>query len=151
MLPLQHPLGHDAASHTHCPVLLLHSWFMPHPAHVAPAEPHDVFDSDAYAWHVPLAPPLQQPAGQVFASHAQVPLVLSHSPLAHELQVAPPLPHCEGVCEEKVTQVLPLQQPLAHEVASHTHCPVVLLHSWPVAHEPHATPPAPHEVFVSDV
>ncbi len=151
MLPLQHPLGHEVASHTHWPVLLLHSWLAAHPAHVAPAAPHDVFDSAAYASHVPLAPPLQQPAGQVLASHEQVPVVLSHSPLAHEPHAAPPLPHCEAVCEEKATHALPLQQPLAHEVASHTHWPVLLLHSWPVAHEPHATPAAPHDVFDSEV
>jgi hypothetical protein len=46
-LPLQQPSGHDVASHTHCPFVLLHSWVGRHAAHVAPAAPHEPFDSPA--------------------------------------------------------------------------------------------------------
>jgi hypothetical protein len=46
-VPLQHPFGHEVASQTHWPVLVLHSWPAAHAAHVAPAAPHDAFDSPA--------------------------------------------------------------------------------------------------------
>jgi hypothetical protein len=46
VLPLQHPSGHDAASQMHAPVPL-QVWPVAHAAHDAPAEPHEVFDSDA--------------------------------------------------------------------------------------------------------
>jgi hypothetical protein len=68
---------------------------------------------------VPLA--VQQPLGQVVASQAHAPLVVSHSPLAHAPHAAPPVPHCELVCEAYGTHAFPLQQPLAQDVASQTH------------------------------
>jgi hypothetical protein len=117
---------------------------------VAPEAPHDGVDSDAYASQVPVVPPLQQPPEHVLASHEQTPTVASHRPFAQAPHDAPPLPHCNEVCEAYGTHWLPLQQPLEHDVASQTHWPVVLSHSWPVAHDPHATPAAPHEVFDSD-
>jgi hypothetical protein len=95
VLPLQHPFGQDVASQTHVPLLLLHSWYIGQAAHVAPPAPHEPVDSDAYASHVPLTPPLQQPAGHVLGSHAHVPVVRSHRPFAHEPQAAPPLPQSE--------------------------------------------------------
>jgi hypothetical protein len=107
-------------------------------------------DSDAYASHVPLVPPLQQPLGHVLASHAHTPVVRSHRLFAQEAHAAPPLPHCEPDCEVNVTHALPLQHPFAHDVASHTHAPVVVLHSWPVVHTPQAAPAEPHVVFDSD-
>jgi len=149
VLPLQQPPAHDDALQTHWPVLLSQVCPVAHPAHVAPAVPHEVLDSDAYPSHVPLVPPLQHPAAQVLASHEQEPLVRSQRPLAHEPQAAPPWPHCDEVCDEKGTHALPLQQPFAHEVASQTHWPAAL-HSWPVAHAPQAAPPVPHDVFDSD-
>jgi hypothetical protein len=48
---------------------------------------------------VPLAPPLQQPLRQVFASHRQVPVLVSQTPLAHTAHAAPPAPHFEGVSD----------------------------------------------------
>jgi hypothetical protein len=68
---------------------------------------------------VPLA--VQQPLGQVVASQAHLPLVVSHSPLLHPAQAAPLVPHCELVCEAYGTHVFPLQQPLGQDVASQTH------------------------------
>jgi hypothetical protein len=61
-----------------------------HAAHVAPPVPHDEVDCAAYGSHVPLAPPLQQPFGQVEALHAQVPEVRSQVQPPH---ASPPLPH----------------------------------------------------------
>ncbi len=49
---------------------------------------------------MPVAPPLQQPFGQVVASHAQVPLLVSQRPCAQAAQAAPPVPHCDAVSEE---------------------------------------------------
>jgi hypothetical protein len=100
VLPLQQPLGHDVASQTHCPVVRLHSCPAAQAPQVAPPVPHEALDSEAYVWHVPLAPPLQQPAGQVTASHEQVPLVVSHSPFAQLLHAAPPVPQRDDNCEE---------------------------------------------------
>jgi hypothetical protein len=96
VLPLQHPPAQDAALHTHCPLVVSHTSFVGQAAHVAPAVPHEVIDSEAYASQVPLAPPLQQPFGHVFASHAQTPSVVSQSPLGHDAHAAPPVPHCAG-------------------------------------------------------
>jgi hypothetical protein len=41
VLPLQQPFGHEVASHTHWPLLLLHSRLALHAAHVAPPVPQD--------------------------------------------------------------------------------------------------------------
>jgi hypothetical protein len=74
-----------------------------------------------------VTPPLQQPDGQVWASHEHVPLVVSQVPFAQEAQAAPPAPHWDADSEAKGTHVLPLQQPLGHELELHTHWPVVVL------------------------
>lgn len=47
MLPLQQPLGHEVASHTHLPVVVLHSWPPAHAPHDAPPVPQDAVDSEA--------------------------------------------------------------------------------------------------------
>jgi hypothetical protein len=47
VLPLQQPLGHEVASHTQTPVVVLHSWPWSQGEHAAPAVPHDVVDSPA--------------------------------------------------------------------------------------------------------
>jgi hypothetical protein len=96
VLPLQQPVGHDVASHTHWPAVLLHSWPELQAPHVAPPVPHELFDSDAYGSHVPVAPPLQQPFGHVLASHEQRPSVVSQTPFAQVAHAAPPTPHCAG-------------------------------------------------------
>jgi hypothetical protein len=46
-LPLQQPFGHDVASHTHPPVLLLHSRPDAHAAQATPPAPHEPVDSEA--------------------------------------------------------------------------------------------------------
>ena len=46
VVPLQQPLGQDVASQTHCPVVVLHSWPVPHAAQVAPPVPHEEDVSD---------------------------------------------------------------------------------------------------------
>jgi hypothetical protein len=43
-LALQHPFGHEAASHTHWPCAL-HCCCAPHAAHMPPLAPHAVFDA----------------------------------------------------------------------------------------------------------
>ena len=95
MLPLQQPPGHEVASQTHCPVVLLHSWPVAHAAQLAPPAPHDEFDSLESASHVAL--PLQQPEHDP-PPHVHVPLEHA-SPLPHALQVAPLVPHSLDVCE----------------------------------------------------
>ena len=112
--------------------------------------PHDALDSEAYASQVPVVPPLQQPLGQLLASHAQRPSVVSHTPFEHALHAAPPAPHSDDDCPVYRTHLLPLQQPPGQETESHTHCPVVALHSWPVPQALQAAPPVPHDVAVSD-
>jgi hypothetical protein len=137
---LQQPLGHEVASQTHCPVVLLHSWPDGHAAHVAPLAPHEVFDSLESASHVP---PVQHPAHDA-PPHAHAP-VTHACPELHALHDAPPVPHSELVCEAYKTHVLPLQQPLWHDVPLHTHVPVVVLHAWFDAHAAQVAPPVPHE------
>jgi hypothetical protein len=147
-VPLQQPFGHDVPSQTHVPLVLLHSWPEAQAAHVAPPAPHEGVDSEPYSSHVPDEPPLQQPFGQVVASHLQLPLVVSQSPFAQLAHEAPPWPHSEADSDESATHVPPLQHPLGHEVASQTQTPAAL-HSWPVAQALQVAPPAPHEVFDS--
>ena len=78
-------MGHEAA---------LHVWPDGHAPQVAPPVPHDMPDCETYVSHVP--PAVQQPLGQVLASHAQVPLVVSHRPLLQGEHAAPPVPHWVG-------------------------------------------------------
>jgi hypothetical protein len=126
---LQHPFGHEVASHTHCPLLLLHSWPEAHDVQLAPPVPHEPLDSEAYGSHVPVAPPLQHPFGHVVASHLHAPTVLSHRPFEQEAHAAPPVPHCVADSEAYGTHVVPLQQPFGQDVASQAHFPLVVLHS----------------------
>jgi hypothetical protein len=58
--PLQQPFGHDAASHTHCPLPVLHASPAAHALQVVPPAPHDELDSLPSGSHAP--PPVQQPA-----------------------------------------------------------------------------------------
>jgi hypothetical protein len=71
VFPLQQPFGHEVASQTHDPLVVLHSWPDEQAAHAAPPEPHEVFDSLESGSHV--VPPLQQPAHEV-PLHEQEPL-----------------------------------------------------------------------------
>jgi hypothetical protein len=93
---------------------------------------------------------LQQPDGQLCASHEQVPFVASQTPLAHALHAAPAVPHSAADCDVNGTQVLPLQQPVGHDVASQMHADAVFEHSCPDPHDPHVAPPVPHEEVVCD-
>jgi len=91
---VQQPLGHDVASHSHCPVLMLHSVPLGHAAHVAPLLPHDAFDSLDSPSHVP--PPVQQPE-QPPPPHEHAPLE-QESPLLHDAHAAPAVPHWPEDC-----------------------------------------------------
>jgi hypothetical protein len=91
-LPLQQPVGHDAASQTHAPAL--HSWPAPHAEQLAPLLPHEPFDSLASASHdEPLQQPAHEPPPQLHAPLEQV------SPAPHALHVAPAVPHWPADCE----------------------------------------------------
>jgi hypothetical protein len=139
---VQQPLGHDVPSHTHFPTLVLHSCPDPHEAHVAPPVPHEPFDSDAYASHVPLLPPLQQPFGHDVPSQTHCPLPVLHSrPDPHDLHDAPPEPHDEFTSLPSGTHVAPLQQP-AHDPPPQLQVPLV--HACPLPHSLQAAPPVPH-------
>ena len=112
---MQQPFGHEVASQTHAPPLQRwpagHAAFVPHLhsplvhvlvvvgshwAHVPPLVPHEVVDCEPYASQEPPVPPLQQPAGHVFASQEQVPFVASHSPFGQDAQESPPVPHSDA-------------------------------------------------------
>lgn len=144
--PLQHPFGHEVASHTHAPVLVLHSSPVLHAAQATPPAPQDMLFSLPSASQVPLA---QHP---VHATPPHVHEPIEHDSLAaHDAHVAPPLPHEVPLCAAKGSHVPvapPAQQPFGQEVASHTQAPA--LHSRPAPHDAHATPPLPQEVFVCD-
>jgi hypothetical protein len=143
---LQHPFGHEAASQTHCPVVLLHSCPVAHATHAAPPAPHDALDSDAYASHVPLA--VQQPLGHDVASHTHCPAVVLHSwPAAQPPHAAPPLPHDVLVSLESASQVEPLQQP-AHAEPPQLHAPPE--HDCPEAHALQAAPLVPQSEATCD-
>ena len=86
--PLQHPFGHDVASHTHAPVVVLHSRPVPHAAQATPPAPQDMSFWLPRASQVPLA---QHPV-QATPPHVHEPI--EHDSLAaHDAHVAPPLPH----------------------------------------------------------
>lgn len=136
---VQHPLGHDVASHTQLPAVL-QSCPAAHALHVVPPAPHDADDSPEIDSHVLEV--LQQPA-QAAPPHEQAPPE-HDSPVAHEPHVAPPLPHSDPDCPDCSTHCPPaLQQPFGHEAALHTHCPVVS-QVWPAPHAAHIAPPVPH-------
>jgi hypothetical protein len=142
VLPLQHPLGHEVASHTHAPVVLLHSCPSEHAAQLPPAVPHEVFDSDPYGSQAPLA--VQQPFGQELALQTHCPVdVLQASPIPHAAQLAPAAPHEVLVSPESASQVPALQQP-AHDIPPQPQDP--LAQALPPEQAPHAAPPVPHSV-----
>jgi hypothetical protein len=149
-LPLQQPSGQELALQTHAPVVVLHAWFVPHAAQVAPPVPHEPFDSAANASHVPVVPPTQQPFGHVVPSQEHAPALVSHRPFAQDVHEAPPFPHSEGDSDAYGTHTAPLQQPFAHEVELHVHRPVAVSQAWPVAQDAQAIPPVPHELFDSE-
>ncbi len=120
-------------------------------AHCAPGAPHWLMDVA-----VTQVVPLQQPVGQVVASHTHCPLtqrsdapqtapVPQRQPLeeqvsaragSHAVQAAPPVPHSDRVPGER--HAVPLQQPEEHEDESQTHWLLrqrePALHAGPVPH-----------------
>ena len=121
---------------------MLHCWPEAQAPQVAPAAPHEAFDSDAYGSHVPADPPLQHPFGHEVASQTHWPaLVLHSSPAEQALHVAPAEPHEAVDSPAKGSHVEPLQHP-EQEAPPHVHTP--LMHACPDPHPPHAAPPAPH-------
>jgi hypothetical protein len=115
VLPAQQPPGQDAASQTHCPLVVLHSCPAPHAEHAALPAPQEPVVSEAYLRHCP--PEVQQPFGHVLASHAHVPLVVSQRPAAHAAHAAPPVPHSAPVCADSGMHAPALQQPPGQELA----------------------------------
>jgi hypothetical protein len=67
--PLQHPFGHDAASHTHLPVEPLQACPLAHALHATPLLPQALVAS--VVMQLPLAS--QHPFGQLVASHTHLP------------------------------------------------------------------------------
>lgn len=132
VVPSQHPLGHDVASHTQAPPEqrwpTAHIALAPHaqtpPAeqpsarvasqatHAAPPVPHRIAVG---ALHVL---PEQHPLAQLAVQPAHAPAV--HAPPPQLSQLPPPLPHATGSVPGSHTS--PLQQPL-HDVASQTQAP----------------------------
>jgi hypothetical protein len=65
--PLQQPLAHELALHTHWPVVVSQAWPTAHATHTAPAAPQAEADSMPAARHVP--PAVQQPLGHELGLH----------------------------------------------------------------------------------
>lgn len=150
VLPLQHPVGHDAELHTHAPPT--HACPAPHAGpepqlHCPELEQLSAVEASHCTQATPavpqlpnaevsqLAPEQHPPAQLVEVQPVQTPPTQFWS-AGHIEQLAPPVPHIAVVLP--VSQTLPLQQPVGQEVALHTHCPRT--HTWP---EPQAAP-LPH-------
>jgi hypothetical protein len=113
---VQQPFGHEVASQTHWPALVLHSVPSAQGTHPVPREPHEAFDSPPSDWQVP---PLQQPS-QILPPHVHAPPA-HDSPTAHAEHAAPPPPHSDAVCDPKAMHApVVSQQPPEHDVASQT-------------------------------
>jgi hypothetical protein len=120
-LASQQPLGQLVESHAHAPpfAALTPSCPVGHEMQAAPLAPHSVFVVPAIHDE-----PLQQPVGQLVASHWQTPPpeALAHScPVGHTMQAAPFAPH--SVFVGTVTHVVPLQHPVEQLFASQVHAP----------------------------
>lgn len=179
MLPLQQPLGHEVALHTH--PFPVHCWPTAHcdpPLHVHPPAVHPLA---IVVSHVVQAPPPapqlvtegtshvdpeQQPDAHVCAHDWHTPLT-HESPPGHAAHAAPFVPHEEGDSDWYGTHVVPLQQPAEHELPSHTHLPPThscpepqawpvpqvhtpAVHASPEGHAAQAAPPVPQKVDVSE-
>jgi hypothetical protein len=89
---VQHPFGHEVASHTQRP-LPLHSCPLWQAVQASPPEPQEALDSLDRASHVLF---LQQPGQEVPPQvHAPLEHVL---PVEHIPHAAPPLPHSVADC-----------------------------------------------------
>ncbi len=92
--PLQHPFGHELASHTHCPEVLSHSRWVPHASHEAPLDPQEALLSLA---SVSQVEPVQHPV-QALPPQLQTPVEHACPPAQGE-HVAPPVPHEVVPCD----------------------------------------------------
>jgi hypothetical protein len=141
---VQHPLGHDVASHTHVPLLLSHSCPLAQPPHVAPPVPHEPLLWVLHSSQVPVAPPTQQPPAHELASHVHCPVVLLHSRLVpHAWHATPPAPHEVFDSLDRASHVVPLQQP-AHAIPPQLHVPFE--QADPLLQAAQFAPPVPHDV-----
>jgi hypothetical protein len=154
-VPLQQPIGHEAASHVQAPPTQCCP--IPHGAPVPQAHApflHESARTSSHGTHIdppaPQAPtegavqalPAQQPVVQVCAQPEHTP-ALQVWPAPHGVHAAPMVPHAVG---EEVVQVFPLQHPVGQEVASHVHAPAT--QCCPAAQGapvPQAHPPFLHE------
>jgi hypothetical protein len=133
----QQPLGHEAASHTHCPCGL-HSCWLPQGVHAPPLAPQAVFEA------VTQAPFEQQPA-QLAPPQLQAP-PLQACPEAQLPQAAPFEPQALVFCAALRTH-LPVasQQPPEQEAGVQAQTPAAP-QAWPLAQEAQVAPPAPQLV-----
>lgn len=147
LCPLQQPMGHELALHTHWPVAVSHSWPAAHATQTAPPAPHAAVDSMPAGKHAP--PAVQQPLGHELGLHTHWPPPVSHvCPDAHAAQSVPPAPHEPVVSLASGSHVPPdVQQPL-HCAPPHVHAPPE--HVPPAAHGAHAAPALPHDVADCD-
>ena len=130
----QQPLGHEAASQTHCPcgaALLL----VAAGRASAPLAPQAVFEA------VTQAPFEQQPA-QLAPPQLQAP-PLQAWPDAQVPQASPFEPHAPVVCAAVRTHFpVASQQPPAHEAGVQPQTPAAL-QAWPLAQVAQVAPPVP--------
>jgi hypothetical protein len=140
--PLQHPVGHEVASHTHAPVVVSHSCPDEHAAHIAPLVPQALLDCDPRTTHAP--PAVQQPPEHVLALHTQWPVLVSHSvPEGHAAHSVPPAPHDAVDSLDSGSHVAPEVQQPAHAEPPQVHAPPEQLP--PAAQGAHVAPAVPHE------
>lgn len=152
VVPVQHPLAHDVASHTQrpptqrCPPA--HAGSPPH-VHLPAAEQPSAVEVEHWTHAVPPVPhdaivdalhviPLQQPSGHVQPEQAPAAQV---SPAGQAEHASPALPHAVGALPG--WHLPPSQHPVGQEVASHVHVPA--LHRCPAAQAaalPHVHAPA---------
>jgi hypothetical protein len=142
VVPLQQPIGQDAAVHSHAPVLP-QAWPLAQVPQAAPPVPHFALLSPAYATQ---ALPAQQPSGHDVASHTHWPFVPHSWPVAHAAQAPPAIPHAAAV---DVTQVPFAEQQPAHVLVPQLQAPFA--QRFPGEHTVHAAPPDPHPALDSDV
>ncbi len=94
VLPLQHPLGQEVLSQTHCPVVVLHSWPPLHFTHAPPPAPHALLFSLASGSQVV---PLQQP---LHIDPPQLHTPFEHVwPCPHGPHTPPAVPHKASFCD----------------------------------------------------
>jgi hypothetical protein len=160
VVPLQHPVGHEAELHVQWP--LTHCWPTAHAGPVPQLHWPAVHPSATNAVHethalptVPQLPragmsqfaPAQQPEAQLEGVHDVHTPAWQFCSVGHVEQLDPPAPH--AVLEVPGRQVVPEQQPPGQDVPSHTHAPFT--HRWPMEQagpDPHVQVPLLAQVSV---